>query len=647
MDISRRFLIGATGAAGIAAGSATAASRTAGALGVSSPDKRTRVTLDTDAPVPTWSVTRGEKILLLPSELGLWLSEGRLLGAGAKRLGQSVEAVPGRFTPLFGQSAQYDDPSNELTVHFRDTKGISFDLIIRVFDGAVALRYRLVGLPAGRKALRIMGERTNFRFQPGARLYAGRDEGDLHLSTQAGLAPLGHPDPTSSSDSGPLADLPVTVDTGDGLFACLAESDRLHYPRMMVTPGKSGGLVSHLMRFPARATGWGGEDNTPPEPDFEMDLGQSTPWRVLLIGDSARALIERHAIVPLLASENRLGDTSWIKPGQVFRIMPPYTTDTSLRAVDFAEKHKIEYVMFDAHWYGDGTDASAPTAPIAGLDLQRVIDYGKSRNIGIILYIDRVAVTRALDDMCRLYQQWGVAGVKLGFMWEGRQSDVDFIYKIVKAFGDHRMVVNLHDDLRPAGLERTLPNYLTMEGVKGNEQFPPARHNVNLAFTRMIVGPADYTICYAQDRNQTTKAHQLALAVTCYSPLTSVYWYDKAEKYDTGDWPELKWFDDCPTTWDETRAIAGELGEYVIIARRKGSRWYLGAITNEMERRVDLPLDFLGAGSWKATRYTDGTLTRPAWKTPVSIASEPVTSTSKLHLQLNAAGGQAILFDPS
>jgi alpha-glucosidase len=259
-----------------------------------------------------------------------------------------------------------------------------------------------------------------------------------------------------------------------------------------------------------------------------------------------------------------------------------------------------------------------------------------------VLYIDRVAVTRALEDMCRLYQKWGVAGVKLGFMWEGRQTDVDFIYKVVRTFGEHSMVVNLHDNLRPAGLETTLPNYLTLEGVKGNEQFPPARHNVNLAFTRAIVGPIDYTICYAQERNQTTNAHQLALAVTCYSPLSMLYWYDKPEKYADKAWPELSWFDAVPTTWDETRAIAGEPGEYVIIARRKGNVWYLGAITNEMERRVELDLSFLGQGNWLATRYMDGTLSRPANKTPVVIQTESVTPASRLKLQLNAAGGQAI-----
>lgn len=646
MTPSRRDMVALTTASVTAAGTpAMAATRARpGVHTIHSPDKRLRVTLDVSGAMPAWSAVYDAKPVLLPSAVGLWLAEGRLLGEGAKVLGVTPNSYTGAWAPLFGQSSRYDQAGSELVVHFEDTKsGVRFDVILRVFDGAAALRYALVSAPT-EKSLTLMGERTQFRFPNTAKLYASRDEGDIHVSTQDKLAPLEHPDLTISSDKVPFADLPVTVDVGNGTYAYLAESDRLHYPRCTVKAHEKGGLVTYLMRYPGRATGWGGEDETPEEATFKIDVRQKTPWRVLLVADSAKELIERHHIVPTLATPNQLGDVSWVRPGRAFRIMKPYSTEASIRAVDFADQHKIEYVLFDAHWYGDGTDASEPTVPIKGLDLQRIIDYAKSRKIGVLLYIDRVAVTRALDDMCKLYQKWGVAGVKLGFMWEGRQSDVDFIYKVVRAFGEHGMVVNLHDNLRPAGLERTLPNYLTLEGVKGNEQFPAARHHVNLAYTRPIAGPIDYTICYAEPRNQTTNAHQLALAVTCYSPLTLLYWYDKPEKYADKAWPELAWFDTVPTTWDETRAIAGELGEYVIIARRKGDVWYLGAITNEMERRLDLDLSFLGQGQWTATRYKDGKLSRPANKTPVDIESVLVTASTKLKLQLNAAGGQAIRF---
>lgn len=645
MTISRRYLLGAVGTAGLIAGVARAGTA-AQALEVHSPDGRLSVRLDQARGALRWQITFDGHRVLEPSSLGLWLPEGRLLGAGLTSGGQSRRTHTGTWKPQYGQSSEYTQASHELTLHLEDTSGIRLDVIVRVFDGAAALRYRLAGLPAGRTTLRVAGERTGLRFPDTAKIYASRDEGDIHVSDQARLGPLEHPDLTISSDRGPLADLPLTLEVGNGLYAFVAESDRLHYPRAMIRPAADGGLETFLMHYPGRATGWGGEDETPAEPEFDLNVGQATPWRIVMVAPTALGLIEMHPIVPTLATENQLGDTRWVRPGRAFRIMKPYGTEASLRGVDFAAQRGLQYVLFDAHWYGDGTDASEPTVPVAALDLQKVIDYARTKNIGVLLYIDRVAVTRALEDMCRLYRQWGVAGVKLGFMWEGRQSDVDFIYKVIRAFGEHGMVVNLHDNLRPAGLERTLPNYLTLEGVKGNEQFPSARHNVNLAFTRPIAGPADYTICYAEDRNQTTNAHQLAMAVVCYSPMTLLYWYDKPEKYAQGDWPELKWFDECPVVWDETRAIAGEPGEYVAIARRKGERWWLGVITNEMERRTHLPLGFLGNGTWRATRYMDGTLTRPAWKTPVSIRTETFTAASRLFLQLNAAGGQAILFEP-
>jgi alpha-glucosidase len=229
-------------------------------------------------------------------------------------------------------------------------------------------------------------------------------------------------------------------------------------------------------------------------------------------------------------------------------------------------------------------------------------------------------------------------------MWEGRQSDVDFIFKVVKAFGERQMLVNLHDDLRPAGLERTLPNYVALEGVRGNEQFPPARHNVTLAYTRAIAGPIDYTICYANEKNQTTNAHQLAMAAVYYNPLTFLYWYDTPDKYAGKAWPDLAWFDECPTTWDETRALAGEIESHVVVARRKGNRWFVGALTNENSRSVTIDLDFLGTGDWLATHYRDGALTHPTYLTPVVVEKQHVSADESLTLSLNAAGGQAIMF---
>ena len=620
----------------------TAAARSHG-WRVSSPNGRLVVILSTDARSPLWQVTFCGKAVLLPSRLGLWMAGGRRLGEGAVCTGMSRHSYDGAWVPAYGTASVHDETSNALTLHFAQEK-LAFDIIVRVFDGGAAVRSRLVSA-GGAKGLRLMGEGTGFRLPAATRLYAGRDEGEIRISAQGDVAPDAWPDLTLSSDRGPFADLPVTADLGNGLYALLAESDRLHYPRAMVRPG-DGGLVTHLMRFPGRATGWGGEDETPEAPAFDLGAGQATPWRVVLVADSAPGLIDRAGIIPTLATPNQLGDTAWIRPGRAMRIMPPFSTERALAVADFAAAHNLEYIEFDAHWYGDGTDASDATRPIPQLDLAKVVASAKARNIGVLLYIDRVAVSRARDEILALYSSWGIAGLKLGFMWEGRQADVDFVVETVRACGRHGLVVDLHDDLRPAGLERTLPNYLTLEGVRGNEQFPPARHNVTLAFTRAVAGPADYTICIAHEKNQTTDAHQLALAVVLYSPLTFLYWYDSPDKYAGRPWPELTWLDDCPTVWDETRALAGEIGEFVAVARRRGRRWFLGVLTNEQSRDVVLDLAFLGPGQWRATRYADGERTSPAWKTPIAISDGIVTAGSRFAMKLNPAGGQAVLFEP-
>jgi len=182
--------------------------------------------------------------------------------------------------------------------------------------------------------------------------------------------------------------------------------------------------------------------------------------------------------------------------------------------------------------------------------------------------------------------------------------------------------------------------------VRGNEQFPTARHNVTLPFTRAAAGPIDYTICYANPKNQTTNAHQLAMAAVYYNPLTFLYWYDTPDKYAGRDWPDLRWFDECPTTWDETRALSGAIGEHVVVARRHGRRWFLGAMTNEQGRVLPTALAFLGPGRWKATIFADGAAGGAASDTPVVIREQTVDAKTTLALDLKPSGGQAILFEP-
>jgi alpha-glucosidase len=612
-----------------------------------SPDGALRVSLAMGQSGPTWSVRWKSQTILAAGALGLVLQGGRILGAGARLVKSTSRAISGSWTPPFGIRTRYDQACSEVRMDLVDpTTGVTFSVLARAYDHGCALRYVLMS--AGKaKRVTLSGEATRFELPNGARLWTSRDEGAYQVAVAAAnVDPAPHPDLTGSSDKGPFADVPVTVML-EGAAVLITESDRLHYPRAMLRPApdSSDALAIHLMHFPGRATGWSGPGDTPPEPTFELAPGQATPWRMLIVGPDEGALLERADLVPTLATPNQLGDVRWVRPGRAVRVTKPYSTAGALKVVDFAHARKLEYIEFDAHWYGDGTDPSDASRPIAGLDMQAIIEAAKAKGIGVILYVDRVPVMRQRDQILKTYRDWGVAGCKFGFVWEGRQSDNDFIYDLVKACGEHRLLVNLHDNLRPAGLERTLPNYVALEGVRGNEQFPTASHNVTLPFTRAVAGPIDYTICYANEKNQTTNAHQLAMAAVYYNPLTFLYWYDRPEKYDGRAWPELRWFDECPTTWDETKVLAGKIGEYVVVARRHGQRWFLGAMTNEQPRVLKVSLDFLGAGQRTATVFADGEPGDRPMKTPVTIREASFDGASTLILDLKPSGGQAVLFE--
>lgn len=644
--LDRRVLLGSV--AGLAALNVIPARAAAakGPVEIVSPDRQLRLVLDLDGPEPRWSVTRNGRQVLAPSRLGLILADGQHLGPAAQRQPVSHRRIVGTWKPTFGIREVYDQAASEVTVRLRDpASGVRFSIVARCYDAGCAVRYVLDDAPGG--GLTLAGEATAFNLPAGTQAYASRDEGEYQKARPADLAPIVHPDLTASADVGPLSDLPVTAVTPHGVLL-IAESDRLHYPRAMLRPARDSaeGLDVHLMRYPGRADGWSGPGDTPPEDTFVLDNGQATPWRVLIVADKPAQLIEKADLIPTLATPNRLGDVSWVKPGRAVRIRKPYSTQGALDVVEFAAARKLDYVEFDAHWYGDGTDDSDATVAIPALDMPRIIAAAKAKGLGMILYVDRAPAMRQRDAILDLYQRWGVAGIKFGFVWEGRQADNDFIYDLVKACGERKLLVNLHDNLRPAGLERTLPNYVALEGVRGNEQFPTARHNVTLPFIRAVAGPIDYTICYANPKNRTTNAHQLAMAAVYYNPLTFLYWYDTPDKYAGRDWPDLAWFDECPTTWDETRALAGEIGEHVIVARRHGRRWFLGAMTNEQGRILTASLAFLGSGRWSATIFADGPAGATAVETPVVITRQVVDAGTRLALDLKPSGGQAILFEP-
>lgn len=230
--------------------------------------------------------------------------------------------------------------------------------------------------------------------------------------------------------------------------------------------------------------------------------------------------------------------------------------------------------------------------------------------------------------------------MKFGFVQVGEQQRTRWLHDAVRKAAEHHLLADIHDACRPAGFSRTYPNLLTQEGIRGNEHMPTAAHNVTLPFTRAIAGAGDYTVCYYTPRIQTTRAHQLALPVVMYSPLQFLFWYDRPSAYQ-GE-PEIEFFERVPVTWDETRVLDGEIGKLVVIARRKGREWFVGALTNEEARSLSIPLDFLEPGAaFEARIFPDGDGPKS-----VVIETRTVTSGDALEAELAPSGGQAIRFEP-
>ncbi len=570
---------------------------TAREVTVQSPDGQLRVTLAPSAAGLSYRATLDGKPLILDSPLGLagiradW-STARVRTRSAKT----------SWRPVYGERAVVPDHFREVTLSTAE-----LSLVVRAYDEGFAFRYRLEG--AG--AVRFTGEATGFRLPAGAMAWA-------EYGTEGEYARV------------PVAEVkdkcerPLTIDLGDGRFAAIAEAAVVDYPRMLLGPDGAGGLRAQL------------------DGAVEGHARLETPWRVIVTGRRAGDLLEHNYLLLNLNAPQALSDVSWIRPGKVIREVTLSTTGGK-RAVDFAVTHGLQYVEYDAGWYGyeyeDASDARRVSLDPkrvgnipnhGGLDLPEVIRYARERGIGIILYVNRRALEKQLDELLPLYQSWGVAGLKFGFVNVGPQQWSTWLHAAIRQAAEHRLMVDVHDSYRPTGYTRTYPNLMTVEGVRGNEHMPAARHNATLSFTRAVAGSYDYTICWTTPRLQTTRAHQMAQSVIHYSPWQFLFWYDKPD--DIRPDPALDFFRDLPTVWDETRVLQGEIGEMVVVARRKGTEWWIGAITNEQPRSLAVPLRFLPAsGARQATAYCDS-----------GAKQLTVNRSTTLALELAASGGCAV-----
>ena len=376
---------------------------------------------------------------------------------------------------------------------------------------------------------------------------------------------------------------PLVVE-GNGWVAALGEAGNLDYSRIRFASGARKGQVKTVLESAATV-----------EPPYV------TPWRYVRVAKDCVELANgQPAFMDALNTPSRIADTSWIKPGKVLRVAK-LGEESGKACVDFVLRNNFQYIELDAGWYGPERTGD----PLKPNDyVKPVIDYAKSKGVGVLLYVNDIPLHKNRDAILDILVAWGVKGVKYGFVNVGGQRERKWVLDSIKAAAERRLLVDIHDEYRLTGIQKTYPNVLTVEGIYGNEEMPNASHNAALPFTRFLDGPGDYTPCWNYSRVKNTLAHQLALPCVYSSGLQFLFWYQQPGQIKEQD-PALDFWREMPTTFDETRFLQGKIGEFAVVARRVGKRWYVGALNANEKRLFSVPLAFAGKGGLKVRLFRD------------------------------------------
>ncbi len=593
------------------------------AIKVVSPDSRFTIELSLgEGGRPVYRVDRFRDVVIRPSGLGLLLADEVDWTRGF----DSIELVDksehdATWSPVWGERSKVRDRYRAATVRFRrKMPPAEFKVEVRAYEEGVAFRYVIDKDSAdasedatGEKTVRIESEQSEFRF-------AG--DHDVWTVTSA----QGKYSKVKLSEVKGSIERPCVVEADGGMTIAIAEAALVDYARMRLRPAErvEHALVSRL------------------HDGVIAKLPLKTPWRVVMAADNAGQLLERNYLLLNLNEPCAIDDTSWIRPGKVIREVT-LSTDGGKACVDFCVEHGLQFIEYDAGWYGEQNDekSDARTVSRPNLDLQEVIRYGKKHGIGVIVYVNRRHLESQLDDLLPLYKSWGLAGIKYGFVQHGSQEWTAWMHDAIRKTAEHGLMVDVHDEYRMTGWQRTYPNFMTAEGIGGDETRPSHEQALANLFTRMIAGPADHTICYYNGYVDETSSHasQLAKTVCFFSPWQFLFWYDRPSAA-SGE-PELEFFKHVPTTWDETRVLHAKIGRSAAIARRSGGDWFVGCLNAGESRLLTIPLGFLSAGAkYDAHIYRDDPTVET--RTKVGIERREVDSTTVIDADLGPRGGMAM-----
>ena len=646
---------------------------------VNSPNGKVKVTVTAEETVQ-WQVTYDGKTVLMPSEINIQLQQGnKTLSLG--KIGRvTKKQIRGNFENAFYRKQTIRDDYGLLLMQTNQKMAIE----VRAYDDGAA--YRLIS--GHTKPTLVKSETAEYRFEADYQAfipYVNDNRGGERYCYS--FESYYDEQPLSAMFADSLAITPLAVCLPQGMKAIVMDAGVENYPGMMLVKGQGNSLAAEFAPYPLEQE-IGGYDRLNLVPTKRADYiaklngRQSLPWRAVVITERDADILNCD-MAQRLAPVCRISDTSWIRPGKVawdwwnntnitgINFLSGMNTDTYLYYIDFAAKNRLEYIIIDEGWSGKESLTGGLNPDI---DLQRLITHGQEKGVGIILWSSwrNLIGSNPLGDMTmtdavmKHYAEMGIKGFKVDFFDRDDQQVIASAYQLAECAARHHLILDYHG-LKPFGIQRTYPNIFNFEGVKGleNSKWEPRvgdkplhdqpHYDVTIPYLRMLAGPMDYTpgaMTNAMKDNffgnndhpmsQGTRVHQMAMYTTFEAPLQMLA--DSPTKYMQNQ-ECTDFIAQIPTTFDETIALDGKLGAYTLIARRKGTIWYVAAMTDWRPRDLTVDLSFLSPGQHEADIFADGiNATKEA--TDYQHHHQKVSTTSRLNIHLSSGGGWTAIITP-
>lgn len=621
-----------------------------------SPDGRIELSVSAGASLK-FSVTYDGKELIKASNIGLELKSGKILGENERVRKIDVLKLDEIIRPVISnRRSEIKDRCNILEITFRSGFLVEF----RAYDDGIAYRFET----QMKDELTVRNETVNFDFPRKTTCWYPFESSFFSHNERTYIYSS-----ADTIDKESMASLPVLF-SPEGVNVLITESDIDDYPGMWLISQGSGKISGIWPRYP---------DNEELKTDRDLVVkstknyiakteGKRTfPWRVFIISATDAGLTESD-LVFRLAKPSQLKETEWIKPGQVawdwwnannlkgvdFRA--GINNNTYKYYIDFASANGLEYIILDEGWY-ENNDVTDEADSINVYDL---CEYGRSKNVGVILWVIWKSYEDKMEEASALYEKWGVKGVKIDFMQRDDQKMVNFYHEASRVAANHHLLVDFHGAYKPDGISRTWPNVLTREGVKGMEvckwsdEVNP-EHAVTIPFIRMVAGAMDFTPGamvnmtkenfspkFTQPESQGTRAHQVAMYVVYESPLQMLA--DSPTNY-MREQETTDYITKIPVVWDDIKCLDGKVGDYIILARRSGKDWFIGAMTDWEERTLDLDFTFLPEGNYKMEIFEDG-INADRNASDYRITESEMRSGGRTRIHMAPGGGWAARLTP-